>query len=64
MSGEVVNLRHARKQRDRAAEAETAAANRSKHGRTKAERVAGTAEVARGARLLDGHRLASRDGDA
>ena len=63
MSADVVNLRRARKVRDRAAGAETAAANRAKHGRTKVEREAGTAEVARGARLLDGHRLASRDGD-
>ena len=69
MSGEVVNLRRARKARDRAAATDTAAANRAKHGRTKAEREAGTAELARGERLLDGHLrdtpgLAPRDGDA
>ena len=64
MSGEIVNLRRARKTRERAAAAETAAANRAKHGRTKAERASGTIEAGRSERLLDGHRLAARDDDA
>ena len=63
MTGEVVNLRRARKARDRAEREVTAAANRVIHGRTKAERQSKTMESARNARLLDGHRLASRDGE-
>lgn len=38
MSGEVVNLRMARKRRDRADKQATAERNRFEHGRTKAER--------------------------
>ncbi len=38
MPADLINLRRARKQRDRAAREEQAAANRVKFGRTKAER--------------------------
>ena len=48
-----VNLNHARKTRDRAAEKARADANAAKHGRTKAERLAEAARAERAARLLD-----------
>jgi hypothetical protein len=53
---EVINLRQARKARDRQAAQAQAAANRARFGRTKAEKAADAArEEAR--RHLDGHRL-------
>lgn len=55
--GEIVNLNKARKARDRAARAETAAANRAKHGRTAAERAAEAQAEARRRALLDGARI-------
>lgn len=58
---EVINLRLARKARARS-EAETAAAaNRAKHGRTKAERARQQGEADRAARLVDGARREDRD---
>jgi len=48
-----VNLNHARKARDRAADKARADANAAKHGRTKAERLAEAARAERAARLLD-----------
>jgi hypothetical protein len=54
---EIVNLRQARKARDRAgAEAAAAAANRAKFGRTKTEKQveAARAELAR--KALEGHK--------
>ncbi|NKC31973.1 DUF4169 family protein [Falsiroseomonas selenitidurans] len=54
--GKLVNLNHARKARDRQAAAETAAANRVKHGRTRAEKQADQAAEARRNALLDGAR--------
>lgn len=51
---DVVNLRLARKARDRAAAAKLAEANRAKFGRTKAERDAEAQAAARAERLLDG----------
>lgn len=62
MTGEVVNLRRARKARDRAERETVAAANRVAFGRTKAERTVTTMEGARSARRLDGHLLESDDG--
>jgi hypothetical protein len=53
---EIVNLNRARKQRERAAKALQAAANRASHGRTKAERVATRVETARRDTVLDGAR--------
>ena len=52
--GEVVNLRRARKARDRAAGEAQSAANRAAFGRTKAERAADAAERARREAALDG----------
>jgi len=52
--GEVINLRRARKQRDRVAAADAAAANRAKHGRTKGAKAADRDEAARLAATLDG----------
>ena len=62
MTGEVVNLRRARKIRDRAERETVAAANRVAYGRTKVERQVTKIEGARRQRRLDGHRLESRDG--
>lgn len=53
---EVVNLRLARKARQRAQDAASAAANRAKHGETKANRTSRQAEADRQARSLDGAR--------
>ncbi|UAK23732.1 DUF4169 family protein [Sphingomonas nostoxanthinifaciens] len=54
---EIVNLRRARKARDRAEAAAHATANRARHGRTKADRSATEAEAARAEQRLDGHRI-------
>lgn len=53
---EIVNLRHARKARQKIEAERTAASNRAWFGRTKAERLALQAETERQARLLDGAR--------
>ncbi len=58
--GELINLRRARKARDRAASGTRAAANRLSHGRSKAEKQAIQAERERQERTLDG---AKRDTD-
>jgi len=52
--GEVVNLRRARKARDRAASATEAAANRALHGRTAGEKARDAAAAARLAAAVDG----------
>jgi hypothetical protein len=57
--GDVVNLRRARKARDRAAASEQAVENRVRFGRTKAERDRIAAQEALEASRLDGHRLAT-----
>lgn len=54
---EIINLRLARKARDRAAATRTAEANRAKFGRTKAERAADVAERERAERIVDGAKL-------
>lgn len=51
---EIVNLNRARKAKARVDAAKTADANRAKFGRTKAERAAEAAELARRTALLDG----------
>lgn len=51
---EIVKLNKARKARDRAEAEALAAANRVKHGRTKAEKAADRATEARRQALLDG----------
>lgn len=52
----IVNLRQARKQRDRQAKRATADANAAKHGETKALRQLRAAETSLATRRLDGHR--------
>lgn len=54
---ELVNLRRARKAREREDAAKDAEANRRKFGRTKAERVHSEAEAARSAREHQGKKL-------
>ena len=44
---QIINLRMARKARERADENAQAQANRARHGRTKGERLATQAEIAR-----------------
>ena len=57
-TAQIVNLRRARKKRDRLAAEVAAAAKRARHGQSTQARVAVDTEMARAARLLDG---ASRD---
>jgi hypothetical protein len=57
--GDVLNLRLARKKRDRQREAENAAARRLFHGRSKAERKLEGAQRDKSASNLDGHRIGS-----
>ena len=52
--GEVINLRRARKAKARVDAETKAAANRAAFGRTKAEREAAAAEVAKRESALDG----------
>ena len=51
---EVINLRQARKQKEREARAREAEAARALHGESKAARLARKAEAARAESLLDG----------
>ena len=53
---EIVNLRLARKARDRDAAAQQAAANRSKHGETKGEKLRRQQEAERLTRAVEGAR--------
>ena len=59
MSGEIINLRMARKQRAKANREAVAAQNRRKFGRTKTERRLAEAEAQLAERRLDGARLAT-----
>ena len=64
--GDVINLRRARKDRQKAEAAAQADANRARHGRTRSERTAIEAEADRLRRTLDGAALESvsaRDGE-
>jgi hypothetical protein len=54
---EIVNLRAARKAKQRDAAAQQAAANRSKHGETKGEKLRRRQDAERLARSVDGARL-------
>ncbi|QGM97638.1 DUF4169 family protein [Methylocystis parvus] len=54
--GEIVNLRRARKARDRREKEEAAQANRVAYGRTKAERELNEARKRLEAEKLDAHR--------
>lgn len=51
---DIINLRQARKAARRKQDEATAAANRAKFGRTKAQRLTHASEHERAARLLDG----------
>jgi hypothetical protein len=53
---EIVNLRQVRKRAARAAREDVAAANRAKHGQTKAEKASTRAETQKLNTLLDGVR--------
>jgi capsule polysaccharide export protein KpsE/RkpR len=55
--GELLNLRRARKARERAAKDQLAEANRLAFGRTKAERQASSAQTDLERARLDAHRL-------
>ncbi len=55
--GDVLNLRLARKNRDRQRDAENAAVRRSVYGRSKAERKLEGAQRDKSASNLDGHRI-------
>jgi len=50
---EIINLRQARKRAARAAQGEVAAANRAKHGQTKAEKASTRADAQKLRKLLD-----------
>jgi len=64
VSGDVVNLRRARKARGRAGKEAKAAENRARFGRTRAERERDAAEDALEAKRLDGQRrVGSRTDD-
>jgi Spy/CpxP family protein refolding chaperone len=58
---EIVNLRIARKARDRARAEQHAAENRAKFGRTKAQKQRDKAEAERLRREVEGARLESED---
>ncbi len=58
---EIVNLRRVKKQRARAGQAEQAAANRARHGRTKAEKAADALAAERRESALDQARIAPDD---
>jgi hypothetical protein len=60
MSAEIVNLRRARKAASRDAEAREAAANRARHGQSKATRDATRAQTELASRRLDGSKLSRR----
>ncbi len=57
MSAEIVNLRQARKQKQRQTKAKTAESNRQKFGRTKAEREADRRRRDMLEKQVDGHKL-------
>ncbi len=61
--GEIVNLRRARKARDKRVKDEAAQANRVAHGRSKAERDLTAAKARLEASKLDAHRRESETDD-
>jgi Flp pilus assembly protein TadD len=61
---EIVNLRMARKARQRAEAERTAAQNRAKFGRTKAQKAKERADAERAARAIDGARRADAPRDS
>lgn len=63
MTGEIINLKRARKAKSRVAKEAEADANRAKFGRTKAERELNSAKDELAARRLEGHRLKADSDD-
>lgn len=61
---EIVNLRRARKRKSRDQAAGHADAQRTRHGRPKAERKLESARRGQADARLEGHRLDQPDGDA
>jgi hypothetical protein len=59
--GEIVNLRRARKARDRRLDEDQAQQNRVSHGLSKVERQLAEKIKAQAAKELDGHRLGEAD---
>jgi hypothetical protein len=59
--GDIVNLRHARKQARRDQDTQQAAANRLRHGRTKVDRKLEAARAAKAHRHLDQIRVETGD---
>ena len=59
--GEVINLRLARKAKARTQAQDKAAANRARHGQSKAERTRQQLDGARNSRTLDGARREKDD---
>ena len=53
---DVINLRQARKRRDRAEKERIAEQNRLLHGRTKTEKAKDRQEAERSVRFIDGHK--------
>jgi hypothetical protein len=60
--GDIVNLRKARKQAKRQAEAERAAANRLIHGRPKAQRTFDAAHAEQSLRHFEAHKIDTGEG--
>jgi hypothetical protein len=63
MSGKVINLRTARKRRARDDKDKAAAENRTRFGRTKAEKSRDVSEVSETERHLDRHQLGREELD-
>jgi hypothetical protein len=63
MSAEIINLRQARKARDRKAREAEAETNRRLHGRTKAERKLKDALDSKAQQTLDAHQLERKPGE-
>jgi len=59
---DIINLRQARKQRQRKQADADAAANRTRHGMTRLQKERAQKEADRRQRLLDGKRLGTTDG--
>ncbi|HTV67450.1 MAG TPA: DUF4169 family protein [Rhizobiaceae bacterium] len=58
---EIINLRLARKRVERAVREETAAENRTRHGRTGEEKRRDRMETAKAEKFIAGHKRAPRD---
>jgi hypothetical protein len=58
---EIINLRKARKQRERAAKEEQAAPNRASHGQTKTEKKLTRAKTEKAAGDLEAHKRDPKD---